>query len=103
MARYIDADAVCDKCPIPKGTYNCQLCDVGDAPTADVVEVKHGRWEDEYGGMFENPRYRCSACGNRTFYRLEIDCLGRWNEVQALTDYCPNCGAKMDGVDDGEK
>lgn len=89
MARYIDADAVCDKCPIPKGKYNCQLCDVGDAPTADVVEVKHGRWiigedeaEYEYGV--------CSVCDHREW---DAFAYGR----DRVPNYCPNCGARMDG------
>ena len=59
--------------------------DVRNIPRADVVEVKHGRWEDRpieevsLNGLF----YKCSLCGKTTRYDL-------WN-------YCPNCGAKMDG------
>ena len=63
----------------------------------EYAEVVHGWWEDEYGGAFVNPRYRCSVCKEKALYRHEQDCLGGWHEVQALTDYCPNCGAKMDG------
>ena len=61
------------------------------------VETVHGWWEDEYGGAFVNPRYSCSVCKEKALYRHEQDCLGGWHEVQALTDYCPNCGAKMEG------
>lgn len=49
-------------------------------PTADVVEVKHGEWitlEAEIG------LYSCSLCGHKI---LRAEC-----------NYCPNCGAKMDG------
>ena len=70
---------------------------VDDAPAVDAVEVVHGRWEDEYGGAFTNPRYRCSVCKGKALYRHEKNSLGGWEAVQALTDYCPNCGAKMDG------
>lgn len=66
-------------------------------PTVDAVVVVHGHWEDEYGGKFVNPRYRCSVCKGKALYRFDQDCLGGWHEVQALTDYCPNCGARMDG------
>ena len=74
---------------------------VDNAPTVDAVEVVHGRWEDEYGGAFANPRYRCSVCKEKATYRHEQDCLVGWHEVQALTDYCSHCGAKMDGDGNG--
>ena len=56
---------------------------VKEFPAADVQPVKHGRW------INENFCTRCSACGNMTIY----DKYSR--EVES--DYCPNCGAKMDG------
>lgn len=55
-------------------------------PTADVVEVKHGRWikASAYNdGIFNTAK--CSVC--ETFQPI-----GEW-DWQA---YCPNCGAKMD-------
>ena len=52
-----------------------------DTPTADVVEVKHGHWEKLKDG------YWCSNC-----CILEKDLKQEYN-------YCPNCGAKMDGKD----
>ena len=48
---------------------------------ADVVEVKHGRWipfKSEHAGDIQY----CSVC--------DVGCT--WQP-----DYCPNCGAKMDG------
>lgn len=63
------------------------LC-VGSAPAADVAPVVHGRWiwaDDGY--------LRCSQCGQKapvlTQYQDE--------PMTTATDYCPNCGAKMDG------
>lgn len=54
--------------------------------TVDAVEVKHGRWEP-------HPRHpgfdRCSACCNCNIGNDWAD-GEKWN-------YCPNCGAKMDG------
>ena len=71
-------------------SYNgvrCRACGTGDAidviedaPVADVAPVVHGRWimhDDEFGLTCE-----CSAC--------HIETMGDGN-------YCPNCGAKMDG------
>ena len=70
---------------------------VNQAPTVDAVEVVHGRWEDEHGGKYANPRYRCSVCKKRALYKFERDLLDNWKEVQALTPNCPYCMAKLDG------
>ena len=58
--------------------YDTKLID--EIPAADVAPVVHGRWimhDDEFGLTCE-----CSAC--------HIETMGDGN-------YCPNCGAKMDG------
>ena len=47
-------------------------------PSADVVEVRHGRWE-------QDDEFVCSVCG----YKMIVG-GGAYN-------YCPNCGARMDG------
>ena len=70
---------------------------IAEAPTVDAVEVVHGRWEDMYDGKYANPRYRCSVCKEKTIYLFNRNSLGNWEEVQAKTNYCPHCGAKMDG------
>ena len=54
-------------------------------PSADVAPVRHGRW------INENFYTHCSACGKMAIY----DKYGQ--EVES--DYCPHCGAKMDGGD----
>lgn len=53
---------------------------LNQSDTVDAVEVVHGRWEYWTGGL-----ERCSACGHE--YTDYIECH----------NYCPNCGAKMDG------
>ena len=53
---------------------------VQNAPTVDAVEVVHGRW------LEGNGRQPCSKCKYRG--------IKSWN-------YCPNCGAKMDGDGNG--
>ena len=59
-------------------------------PAADVVEVVHGQWDDS--GRYTFPSgttaVRCTNCGcalEESEYHLYD-----WN-------YCPICGAKMDG------
>ena len=64
--------------------------DIDALPTADAVEVVHGKWE--YGRWEKghwvkgNERCRCSVC-HRDF---AVDNLNIWNG-------CPHCLAKMDG------
>ena len=86
-------------------SYNgvrCRACGMGDAidiiedaPDADVAPVVHGRWDDS--GRYTFPgggtAVRCTECGcalTESEYRLN-----NWN-------YCPVCGAKMDGGADHE-
>ena len=63
--------------------------EIDNAPTADAVEVVHGRWECEnesWGAI------QCSNCkGKALLEKLNGELL------YVLSDYCPNCGAKMDG------
>ena len=54
-------------------------------PAADVAPVRHGHW------INENFYTHCSACGKMAIY----DKYGQEFE----SDYCPHCGAKMDGGD----
>ena len=46
--------------------------------------VRHGRWVEQEKYTF-GTMYDCSICGDRI-----LDNGHSWN-------YCPNCGAKMDG------
>lgn len=66
------------------------LREASDAPAADVAPVVHGRWDDS--GRYTFPSgstaVRCTNCGcalTESEYHLN-----NWN-------YCPVCGAKMDG------
>ena len=55
-------------------------------PAADVAQVRHGRWEKQSG------LYSCSECGMTCPYDVQADVIEYW-----ACNYCPNCGAKMDG------
>lgn len=48
---------------------------IDDIPTADVAEVRHGRWYNTENGYF------CTICDGASYAEYE---------------YCPNCGSKMD-------
>ena len=65
-------------------------------PAADVVPVRHGRWINICGDR-ESPR-QCSVCLQDFDY---IDGICYLVSGQRLPQYCPNCGAKMDGDGNG--
>ena len=56
-------------------------CEIDSMPTIDPV--RHGRWD--LIDAREPMRYGCSVC-HRMVWHYE--------------NYCPNCGAKMDGEND---
>ena len=56
------------------------------APAVEAEPVRHGRWKDGF----------CSEC--------KAEAITEWNEhggEYALTPWCPHCGAKMKGGQDG--
>ena len=104
MNKYIDADKfyasqVARCCGQPLiGTCtsdNALLYDeLQKMPTSDVVEVKHGQWKiDEYKNHLN---VVCSNC-NREFYVYK---QGQYRIDRS--NYCPNCGAKMNKGEDEE-
>ena len=78
-------EAECERCA-------CNLLAERDAlkeekliSNADVAEVVHGRWLINSDGYYPY----CSECKEEP-------------KSGIMTNYCPNCGAKMDGKDDNE-
>ena len=57
--------------------------------TVDAVEVVHGRWI----WSEENECWVCSNC--------EMSALNNYRGNSVDSNYCPNCGAKMDGDGNG--
>lgn len=62
---------------------------IDDAPAADVAPVVHGRWEYTPQTFNTLGQIRCPFCA---WWSLDPSIDGIYN-------YCPNCGAKMDGGD----
>ena len=95
MPRYIDAEHFAERLKVspafPNYTNGLFMRDVvldilGNMPTADVVEVVHGEWIAK-GTMIRTPfarNYHCSVCGH---------------EPIEIKNFCPNCGAKMERMD----
>ena len=73
-------DAVLDVyCDTPDIDLSCEKFEAAifKIPPADVAPVRHGKWLHRKNGVAY-----CSEC--------EVD------TVEDETEYCPNCGAKMD-------
>ena len=60
-------------------------------PAADVAPVRHGRWIEYTKVIIPEPynkweqAWKCSECG--------------FDDGFVAYNYCPNCGARMDGDD----
>ena len=81
LCNYCDVEGCC-----PEGGCT-EFQKISKLPTVEAVEVVHARWEmglDE--GDYEYGT--CSVCGYNEYNAFGC-CLPH--------NYCPNCGAKMDG------
>ena len=81
MAEYIKREAAIMKL-MQDGCNAKNLQSISDIPTADVSPVVHGHKVDD-GGFYA----RCSQCDG---------------VLPLCANYCPNCGAKMNGGADNE-
>ena len=94
MSRYIDADELEKELKWEvMFDYDADYqyvtkYDIDNTPTADVAEVKRGRWIDPE----DITCYKCSVCGKYAIQEYGLNAPIFWH-------YCPNCGAKMDEVD----
>lgn len=94
MADYIDREKIFSiwrSMPAPASVTSLAAA-ISQTPAADVAEVRHGRWltTDAY------PHHLyCSVC-YKTYAKN-----AKWvNELDLPTNYCPNCGARMDKEDE---
>lgn len=99
----------CKKCerrkPYPIMGIGCTPCWVkdaieilGDAPEIDAKPVRHRRWID----IGNNAGMRCSECRYKIRYKNGIKTIASSKIPGGYYDYCPHCGARMDGgAEDG--
>lgn len=94
MAEFISREATIKRINevycIGCNSYNgvrCRACGTGDAidmiedaPAADVAPVVHAQWIEDESGIIICP-----------------ECKRGYNLIAKFTNYCPACGAKMDG------
>lgn len=100
MMEYIERELVEkmmeDAQIISDGEY-CGYCtediSISSIPAADVAPVVHGRWI--YIGKYG--KYECSVC-----HGIDTDCSDYYgSHIVTEQNFCPECGAKMDGDQDG--
>ena len=86
MAKYIELEAAIQAAKEPT-IYD--LTDVPEwlssLPAADVAPVVHGRW-------IWSEENECLVCSN-----CEMSALNNYRGISAHSNYCHNCGARMDG------
>ena len=86
------------------------ICKLAELEDKDVVEVVHGRWLYDSG----TERHFCSACNeyamsvitNEPVYEYDWEENLQFSHIETacdeqLTNFCHNCGAKMDGDGNG--
>ena len=94
MAEYVEREKVLSKAAPVEGCFSGMISayDVVMLPAADVAPVRHGRWILGY----VEPGYFTPG-GNRPWICSECEKVISWMLGEPLENYCPNCGAKMDG------
>lgn len=112
MAEYIEKEELLRKRPfcVAGGLVNdytegfCDCVDearetIKNMPAADVAPVVHGKWVKEppyksIGGEYLKALI-CSKCNS--FF------VSDGNKPWQMHNYCPNCGAKMDGEEQDDE
>lgn len=116
MAEYIDRDAIytafanAGKDVLERASeidyiagfsYELVIEILDNIPTVNVAPIKNGQWEwfdEDIGtpitGHEREWGWRCSRC------KHELPDDYDDPDYRPMLDYCPNCGAKMDGGDD---
>ena len=117
MAKYIEKDAAIaaltefrddqtaskylsiDDCLVARGAIERAIKMLESLPAADVEPVRHGRWVNFYGDF---STAECSLCAEL----YEVSCAELYevspekelfDAFKEFSNFCPNCGAKMDG------
>ena len=100
MAEYIEREALIKRAnEVSGGSFSTGfiLSAILNAPTADVVEVRHGKWLSAYEYALkirETDKDRLDFAKADKVWKFCPYCE---QQVKWLFNYCHNCGAKMDG------
>ena len=94
MSEYIEREKIWTALNVACVPYNRATAKaIESIPAADVHPVKHGRWSG----------YLCSNCGISKYNFISFNIVGEKEYARPFGtwNYCPRCGAKMDGEDNG--
>lgn len=86
MAEYIERGSAMRTAHILRPEDKELMSAISIIPAADVAPVRHGRWIEDHDYL------KCLECGVMVKWDFTFFDIGDWN-------YCPNCGAKMDGAE----
>lgn len=94
MKKYVDAKSVLNEIErwalfVKDDILVARLMQcIRNLPAEDVAPVKRGEWVkmDMHKGM---EQYKCSVCHSECYVP---ECMG-----EPMYNFCPNCGARMDG------
>ena len=95
MSEYIDRNEAYDAVLFATCGTGCQYeatYAIDRIPEADVAPVVHGHWTEKKpsgGGGIWDYYFVCSVCGGNTPNKAYV----------IAPNFCPDCGAKMDGGD----
>ena len=84
--RLVDADMLIKT--IPTEEINARMA-IATAPTIEAEPIKHAHWIHEHLASTNGGSYAVVRCSN---------CLSQYPITEE--NYCPNCGAKMDEVEE---
>lgn len=59
----------------------------------EIVDRPQGEWIEHWYPYFDVAGIECSICGKDVPY---------WERNYDMPNYCPSCGARMKGADDGD-
>ena len=90
-AAYIrlKTEAETHECYESKEAYNRAARIIDQMRTVEAEPVRHGTWKYGYNSDAGLLCYYCSACGKEAYWDTDYG--------QQRFDFCPMCGAKMDG------
>lgn len=91
MTDYIDREAFLEHMKKTNRYFDVKF-DIEGFPAADVAPVVHGRWDGN----------DCTVCKLPWNYNMVQD-ADDWGYFDPMPDYCPNCGARIDGGDNDDK
>lgn len=89
MAEYIERESVIESIigePTESHYPSWYADKIKEIPTADVAPVVHGLWVIVDDGVMigDGKHMECAVCHT-------------WSKDRIKANYCPNCGARMDG------